>query len=112
MDACLHKYMIKDAIADGNVLRFSVEYQSVVSAEEISINGIDPKQLDDPEYCRRHNIDIESLYHNDERISKIAKHIFEHHEQHAHPQEKTFIRHCLQLIRFRLLGNTMMNLRN
>ena len=58
LDACLHKYMIKDAIADGNVLRFSVEYQSVVSAEEISINGIDPKQLDDPEYCRRHNIDI------------------------------------------------------
>ena len=57
-------------------------------AEEISINGIDPKQLDDPEYCRRHNIDIESLYHNDERISKIAKHIFEHHEQHAHPQGK------------------------
>lgn len=88
LDACLHKYMIKDAIADGNVLRFSVEYQSVVSAEEISINGIDPKQLDDPEYCRRHNIDIESLYHNDERISKIAKHIFEHHEQHAHPQGK------------------------
>lgn len=58
LDACLHKYMIKDAIADGNVLRFSVEYQSVVSAEEISINGIDPKQLDDPEYCRRHNIDM------------------------------------------------------
>lgn len=55
LDACLHKYMIKDAIADGNVLRFSVEYQSVVSAEEISINGIDPKQLDDPEYCRTYN---------------------------------------------------------
>lgn len=96
LDACLHKYMIKDAIADGNVLRFSVEYQSVVSAEEISINGIDPKQLDDPEYCRRHNIDIESLYHNDERISKIAKHIFEHHEQHAHPQGKDIYRSVVE----------------
>lgn len=104
MDACLHKYMIKDAIADGNVLRFSVEYQSVVSAEEISINGIDPKQLDDPEYCRRHNIDIESLYHNDERISKIAKHIFEHHEQHAHPQGKDIYTALFAVDKIQTLG--------
>ena len=26
IDPCIHKYMIKEAIADGNVLRFSVEY--------------------------------------------------------------------------------------
>ena len=104
LDACLHKYMIKDAIADGNVLRFSVEYQSVVSAEEISINGIDPKQLDDPEYCRRHNIDIESLYHNDERISKIAKHIFEHHEQHAHPQGKDIYTALFAVDKIQTLG--------
>ena len=96
--------MIKDAIADGNVLRFSVEYQSVVSAEEISINGIDPKQLDDPEYCRRHNIDIESLYHNDERISKIAKHIFEHHEQHAHPQGKDIYTALFAVDKIQTLG--------
>ena len=87
-DACLHRYMIKDAIADGNVLRFSVEYQRTLFAHNIALKGIDPEQLDDPFYCKRHNIDIDNLYHDEERISKIAAHILEHHEQHAHPQGK------------------------
>ena len=87
-DACLHRYMIKDAIADGNVLRFSVEYQRTLFARSIAMRGIDPEQLDDPEYCRRHNIDIDDLYHDDERIRRIAAHIFDHHEQHIHPQGK------------------------
>ena len=87
-EACLHRYMIKDAIADGNVLRFSVEYQRTLFAHNIAIKGIDPEQLDDPEYCRRHNIDIDGLYHDDERIRKVAEHILEHHEQHIHPQGK------------------------
>lgn len=88
MDSCLHKYMIKDAIADGNVLRFSVEYQRTIFAQNIAINGIDVEQLDDPEYCNRHNIDLDNLYHDNERIRKIAKHIIDHHEQHVHPQGK------------------------
>ena len=88
MDACLHRYMIKDAIADGNVLRFSVEYQRTIFAKQIAMKGIDPEQLDDPEYCKRHNIDIDNLYHDDERVRKVAEHIFEHHEQHVHPQGK------------------------
>ena len=87
-EACLHRYMIKDAIADGNVLRFSVEYQRTIFAHSIAVKGIDPEQLDDPEYCKRHNIDIDNLYHEDERIKGIAAHIFEHHEQHVHPQGK------------------------
>ena len=87
LDSCLHRYMIKDAIADGNVLRFSVEYQRTIFARNLA-KGIDPEQLDDPEYCKRHKIDMEPLYHDDERIAIIAKHIFEHHEQHVHPQGK------------------------
>lgn len=87
-DACLHRYMIKDAIADGNVLRFSVEYQRTIFAHKIAMKGIDPEQLDDPEYCKRYKIDIDNLYHDDERIRKIAEHILEHHEQHIHPQGK------------------------
>ena len=87
-DACLHRYMIKDAIADGNVLRFSVEYQRTIFAHKVAMRGIDPEQLDDPEYCKRHRIDIDDLYHDDERIRKVAEHIFEHHEQHIHPQGK------------------------
>ncbi len=85
-DSCLHRYMIKDAIADGNVLRFSVEYQRTIFAHQIALKGIDPEQLDDPEYCKRHKIDIDGLYHDDERIRKVAEHILEHHEQHVHPQ--------------------------
>ena len=88
LDACLHRYMIKDAIADGNVLRFSVEYQRTISAKNVAAKGIDPEQLDDPEYCKRHNIDMISLYHDEERITRVAKHIMEHHEQHVHPQGK------------------------
>lgn len=88
MDVCLHKYMIKDAIADGNVLRFSVEYQRTIFAHDVMQKGIDPEQLDDPEYCKRHKIDMTPLYHDDERIQKIARHIMEHHEQHVHPQGK------------------------
>lgn len=88
LDSCLHKYMIKDAIADGNVLRFSVEYQRTIFARDVAQKGIDPEQLDDPEYCKRHNIDISALYHDDERIQRIAEHIVEHHEQHVHPQGK------------------------
>jgi type I restriction enzyme R subunit len=86
LEACLHKYLIKDAIADGNVLRFSVEYRRTIFARNMALKGIDPKQLDDPEYCKRHNIDMKPLYHDEERIAKIARHIFEHHEQHVHPQ--------------------------
>ena len=88
LDSCLHKYMIKDAIADGNVLRFSVEYQRTIFARNLAAKGIDPEQLDDPEYCKRHKIDMSQLYHDDKRMETIAKHIFEHHEQHVHPQGK------------------------
>ena len=88
LDACLHRYMIKDAIADGNVLRFSVEYQRTIFARQVQKNGINPEQLDDPEYCKRHNIDMTELYHDEERIQTIVNHIMEHHEQHVHPQGK------------------------
>lgn len=87
-EACLHRYMIKDAIADGNVLRFSVEYQRTIVAKGIAMKGIDPEMLDDPEYCKRHNIDIDNLYHDEERIRLVAKHIFDHHTQHVCPQGK------------------------
>ncbi|MBQ7588127.1 MAG: type I restriction endonuclease subunit R [Lachnospiraceae bacterium] len=87
-DSCLHRYMIKDAIADGNVLRFSVEYQRTIFAHNIAHKGIDPEQLDDPEYCKRHNIDMDGLYHDEERIRKVAEHILDHHDQHVHPQGK------------------------
>ncbi|MCH4007582.1 MAG: type I restriction endonuclease subunit R [Eubacterium sp.] len=86
LPACLHQYMIKDAIADGNVLRFSVEYQRTIFAKNGEAAGLDPDKIDDPEYCKQNKIDLDSLYHNEERIQKVAADIFEHHAQHTHPQ--------------------------
>ena len=86
IDSCLHKYMIKNAIADGNVLKFSVEYQRSILVKNVQAKGLDPERLDDPEYCRIHNVDINSLYHDQQRIKNIAEHIFNNYQIHAHPQ--------------------------
>ena len=87
LDPCIHRYMIKEAIADGNVLRFSVEYMrnlNITSAPD----GIDSSKIDDPTYCKKNHIDITKLYHNEERLEKIAIDILEHLEQHVHPEGK------------------------
>lgn len=86
LDSCLHRYMIKNAIADGNVLKFSVEFQRSLLVKNIAAKGLDPERLEDPEYCRIHNVDINSLYHDPQRIKNIAEHIFNNHYIHTHPQ--------------------------
>lgn len=88
LDPCIHKYMIKEAIADGNVLRFSVEYMRSIKASSVPIEGIDPKKIDDPDYCKSKNIDINELYHNPERISMIAEHILSTLDSHIKPTGK------------------------
>lgn len=91
LDSCLHRYMIKNAIADGNVLKFSVEFQRSILIKNVSDKGLDYEKLNDPEYCRSHNVDINSLYHDDERIRNIAEHIYNNYHKHAHPQgENTY----------------------
>ena len=80
--------MIKEAIADGNVLRFSVEYMRTINVLHVATPGIDPTQLDDPEYCKRHNIDISDAYHDDQRITGVAEDILTHLERHTHPAGK------------------------
>lgn len=85
-NSCLHKYMIKNAIADGNVLKFSVEYQRSILIKKVQGQGLDPDKLDDPEYCKTHNVDINSLYHDPQRIKNIAQHIFDNYTKHTHPQ--------------------------
>lgn len=86
IEPCLHRYMIKDAIADGNVLPFSVEYQRSLNVTWTQREDLDQAHIDDPEYCTRHNIDISSLYHEPERIQNVTRHILEHHYQHTHLQ--------------------------
>ncbi len=81
LNPCIHKYMIKEAIADGNVLRFSVEYMRSIAITSIKDDRIDINSLDDAEYCKRHHIDLDELYHSDERIAAISDDILGHLSQ-------------------------------
>lgn len=83
LDPCIHKYMIKEAIADGNVLRFSVEYMRSISITSIKDSKVDVKAMDDAEYCKRHKIDLDELYHSSERIAAISEDILGHLNQHT-----------------------------
>lgn len=60
---CLHHYLIKDAIRDGNVLGFSVDYiQTFVPKEELS-----------EEYVK--DIDTAEIWMSPDRIEKVTDHI-------------------------------------
>lgn len=83
LNACLHQYMMKDAIADSNVLPFQVEYVRTVFG---SGAGIDSAMLDDPEYCLANGLDINKYYHDETRMRKILMHIFKHHRAKRQPQ--------------------------
>ena len=88
LEPCIHKYMIKEAIADGNVLKFSVEYMRSINILNNTKFDFDCERIDDPIYCKKNKIDIEELYHSQERIEKISDDIMEHLEQHTHPAGK------------------------
>lgn len=61
---CLHTYLIKDAIHDGNVLGFSVEYIQTIKNKDST-----GKDLLVP------GIDHQELWQAEERMTKIAQHI-------------------------------------
>jgi type I restriction enzyme R subunit len=67
-EKCLHTYLIKDAIHDGNVLGFSVEY----------INTIKDK-VNESDTTRVEGIDTDEVWMHDDRIRMIAEHIIQHH---------------------------------
>ncbi|HHD2754052.1 TPA: type I restriction endonuclease subunit R [Clostridium perfringens] len=69
-DKCLHNYLIKDAINDGNVLGFSVEYIKTFDGQ---VNEYDD------EYIKA--IDKEEVFMDDERIDMIARHIIANHDK-------------------------------
>lgn len=69
-DKCLHHYLIKDAINDGNVLGFSVEYIKTFDGQ---VNEYDD------EYIKA--IDKEEVFMEDERIDMIARHIIANHDK-------------------------------
>lgn len=68
-EKCLHTYLIKDAIKDGNVLGFSVDYMKFLE--------INSSQLE--EDIMVEGIDTEEVFMADKRISIIANDIVKHH---------------------------------
>ena len=67
-DKCLHTYLIKDAIKDGNVLGFSVDY-----IKTLSFNA------DENDNEMVEGIDTDEVFMADDRITMIAQHIIDHH---------------------------------
>lgn len=77
---CLHKYVITDAINDGNVLRFSVEYVGKFKQKEDSDTNID--------------IDVEAIntrevMESDQRVGKIVDYILANHDRKTHSRDFT-----------------------
>ncbi len=64
---CLHNYLIKDAIKDGNVLGFAVDYVSTIQ---------ESKSMKDGQVT---GIDTDPVFIDDSRIALIAANILERH---------------------------------
>lgn len=79
-EKCLHTYLIKDAISDGNVLGFSVEYIKTFDG------GFDE---DDDEKVKA--IDKEEVFMCDERINLVANHILDIHSAKTKNKQYTAI---------------------
>ncbi|MES3652499.1 type I restriction endonuclease subunit R [Staphylococcus saprophyticus] len=75
---CLHHYLIKDAIRDGNVLGFSVEYMNTFDrSEKITEDG----------YVNK--INEAEIWRADERVQKVAEHIIANHNKKTRDQMYT-----------------------
>ncbi len=79
-DKSLHKYVITDAIADDNVLKFSVEYVGKYKEKENNTSNIDIDVED---------IDTKELLESDERVEKIVDYIIANHPRKTHNKEFT-----------------------
>lgn len=70
---CLHTYLIKNAIHDGNVLGFSVDYINTIKTKNID--------LDSEELVE--DINKDEVWLADDRIRLIARHIVENHDKYT-----------------------------
>ncbi|MEG1870851.1 MAG: type I restriction endonuclease subunit R, partial [Peptostreptococcaceae bacterium] len=79
-EKCLHTYLIKDAISDGNVLGFSVEYIKTFDGD-----------IDESDDTKVAAIDKEEVFMHDMRIENIAEHIIKNHNGKTRNKEYTAI---------------------
>lgn len=81
---CLHKYVIKDAIDDGNVLGFSVEYYSTFHRKNL-LNS-DGTDLDVDE-IQVQGIDTREVFDSEIRLEKIVDFIIANHQKKSYHKE-------------------------
>lgn len=79
-EKCLHTYLIKNAISDGNVLGFSVEYIKTFDGD-----------IDESDDTRVAAIDKEEVFMADKRIENIVDHIIKNHNGKTRNKEYTAI---------------------
>ena len=72
-DDCLHKYTIKEAIDDENVLGFSVEYYSTFNMKDKNGDDLSPDEMIE------NGIDTKEVFSNRKRLENIVDFILEHH---------------------------------
>lgn len=77
-DECLHHYLIKDAIRDGNVLGFSVEYMKTFDKSEKAIDDVYVSNINEAE-----------IWTSEERVTEVAKHIALNHHKKTREQMYT-----------------------
>lgn len=78
---CLHTYLIKNAIHDGNVLGFSVDYINTIKTKYID--------LDSEELVE--GINKDEVWLADDRIRLIARHIVENHDKYTRNRQYSAI---------------------
>lgn len=79
-EKCLHTYLIKDAINDGNVLGFSVEYIKTFDGD-----------FDEEDDEKAKAIDKEEVFMCDERIELVSNHILDIHNAKTRNKQYTAI---------------------
>ncbi|MBO1198384.1 type I restriction endonuclease subunit R [Staphylococcus simiae] len=78
---CLHTYLIKDAIHDGNVLGFSVDYINTIKGNEIDQ---DIEELVE-------DINKSEVWLADDRVELIVRHIIENHDKYTRNRQYSSI---------------------
>jgi len=73
---CLHKYVITDAIADQNVLRFNIEYIGKYKQKNNTFIDIEVEDIDTSE-----------VFNDPARIEKIVDYILAYHNRKTHNKE-------------------------
>ena len=71
-EKCLHHYLIKDAIRDGNVLGFSTEYIRTFKSN-----------VDENDDTKVQGIDTDEVLHHPTRLAMVADHILDNHNRRA-----------------------------